>query len=99
LKRRRIWWIIIPVVAACAVIGGGAIYIGYFMSGFGACETVVRTSISMTRPDAGTVASRLVFLLFEFDLTGFSFGCLDCQRNRRVGYDRRFRFARQAVLT
>jgi len=45
LKRRRIWWIIIPVAAACAVIGGGAIYIAYFMSGFGACETVIRSSI------------------------------------------------------
>ncbi len=42
---------------------------------------------------------RLVFLLLEFDLSGFSFGGLDRQRNRRVGYDRRFRFARQAVLT
>jgi hypothetical protein len=45
LKRRRIWWIIIPVGAVCAVIAGGAIYIAYFMSGFDACETVVRSWI------------------------------------------------------
>jgi hypothetical protein len=45
MKRRRIWWIIIPAVAACAGIVGGALYIDYFMSGFGVCKTDVRRSI------------------------------------------------------
>jgi hypothetical protein len=39
LKRRPILGIVLPVVA------GVAIYFAYFMSGFGACETVVRKSI------------------------------------------------------
>ncbi|QWG16970.1 hypothetical protein KMZ68_18550 [Bradyrhizobium sediminis] len=45
MKMRRIWWIIFPVVALCAAIAGGALYVGNFVSGFGACKTVVRSSI------------------------------------------------------
>jgi len=48
-ESRRIWWIIIPVVAACAVIAATALNIAYFMDGFGACKTVVRSS--MPSPD------------------------------------------------
>jgi hypothetical protein len=45
MKRRRIRWIIIPVIGVCAVIAGSALYVGNFMSGFGECKTVVRSSI------------------------------------------------------
>ena len=45
LKGRLFWWTIIPVVAVCAVIAAGALYIESFVSGFGACKTVVRGSI------------------------------------------------------
>jgi hypothetical protein len=44
-KSHRIWWIAIPVAAICTVIGVAALNIAYFMDGFGACKTVVRSSI------------------------------------------------------
>jgi hypothetical protein len=45
-ERRQIGWIVVGVVVAVsAVIAGGTLSIEYFMSGFGACKTLVRTSI------------------------------------------------------
>jgi hypothetical protein len=44
-ESRRIWWIVITVAAVCAVIAVAALNIAYFMDGFGACKTVVRSSI------------------------------------------------------
>jgi hypothetical protein len=44
-ESRRIWWIVIPVAAVCTVIAVAALNIAYFMDGFGACKTVVRSSI------------------------------------------------------
>jgi len=39
LKRRRIWWIVVAfLVVVSAVVVGGALYIAYFMGGFGACK-------------------------------------------------------------
>jgi hypothetical protein len=44
-ERRRISWIVIPVAAVCAIVTAAALNIEYFMNGFGACKTVVRSSI------------------------------------------------------
>jgi hypothetical protein len=45
LKRHRIWWTVIPVFAVCAVIAVVALGIAYFVIDFGACKTVVRSSV------------------------------------------------------
>jgi hypothetical protein len=44
-ESHRIWWTAIPVAAICTVIGVAVLNIAYFMDGFGACKTVVRSSI------------------------------------------------------
>jgi hypothetical protein len=45
VKKRLISWIVIPVVVIGAVIAGGALSIEYFMRGFGACKTMIHSSI------------------------------------------------------
>jgi hypothetical protein len=54
LRTQRTWWII-PLVTVCAVIAGGALDIEYVMSGFGACKTVVRSSIPSPNCDKSLV--------------------------------------------
>jgi hypothetical protein len=43
--RRSRWIAVVFLVAVCVTIGGGALYIRFFMSAVGHCETVVRSSI------------------------------------------------------
>ena len=54
LRTQRMWWIV-PLVTVCAVIAGGALYIEYVMSGFGACKTVVRSSMPSPNGDKSLV--------------------------------------------
>jgi hypothetical protein len=57
MKKRLISWIIIPVVVIGAVIAGGALSIEYFMGSFGACKTIIHSSI----PSPGGSKSIVVF--------------------------------------
>jgi hypothetical protein len=46
LRRRHIRWTVAVVLGiACAVIVGGALYMNNFMSAFGECKIVVRSSL------------------------------------------------------
>lgn len=57
MKRRLISWIIIPVIVIGAMIAGGALSIEYFMRSFGACKTIIHSSI----PSPDGIKSIVVF--------------------------------------
>jgi hypothetical protein len=50
LNRRHVWWIFVSfLVLLCAVVASGALYVSYVTSGFGACRSVILSS--MVSPD------------------------------------------------